>query len=186
MTTPPPASSACFALTGSRACSMFSDLRIQPYNNVFSNVNELDRYIQDSFPSSETFRSYFQRNFTCPQWNGSGLRYSQSFLCGLIVDISTNQFGCNPPTTPNICKSVATATLDSYQSLFNNPQFCTPGAQRRLPSGYTNFANRLTVDDPAQGCKPGTDDEQKLCGKRNTFRIKYLGISFRFLIISLG
>ena len=161
------ATSACFPLTGSRACGLFGDLKVQPYRNVFTNVQELDLYIEDSLPKSALYRTYFQSNFTCPRWDGTGLRYPVSFLCGLIVDISTTQFNCNPGVNVvNICRSTGAAAINSYQNIFNNQAYCTPGANRPLPERYLTFAGKITADDPASGsCKLGTDEEIRMCGE---------------------
>lgn len=159
-------SSACFPLTGTTTCTMFSDVKVHPFANVFRDVPSFDKYIRDSFPTSPVYMNYFQQNYTCPSWDGTGLRFPVSFICGLIVDVSTTQFNCNEPAqVKNICKSTALQTLSSYRSAFSNPELCTPGGQRAIPQRYLSFVNGLAVDTPGSGsCFPGMAQEIRNCG----------------------
>ncbi|OAJ37785.1 hypothetical protein BDEG_21777 [Batrachochytrium dendrobatidis JEL423] len=165
----------CFSLKDSTSCPQFAGESTRLLNAysvrkdnsnppLFNNVASLDSYIHNSAPTSAGFQSFVKSFLKCPGWDGSGVRYSQSFNCGLVV---ANSAVCNPGVQPfQLCQATAKYFTDSIESLFKNPEFCPAGSTRNVPAPYLSFVNSLKKNDPLnkRDCLIAQDVEFGMCG----------------------
>lgn len=163
---PQPPQRNCLPLQTSQACPQFAQYSVQADPTLFSNVQQFDTYVRNSHPNSSVFLNYVRTTYNCPNWDGSGLRYPMSFICGLIIDVSSARFNCNEGAPQRqLCRSTASLTVSSFTAIFQNQRFCPAQGARTLPSDYQTFAtNRLTNDNPGQNCILGIDAEVTSCG----------------------
>ncbi|KAI8924113.1 hypothetical protein BC831DRAFT_394638, partial [Entophlyctis helioformis] len=160
---------ACLSLATSRSCPEFAAFSIAPDRNLFTTVAAFDTYVATTSGSNPLFLNFFRTQYSCPAWDGAGLRYAQSFVCGSVIDRSTAEFGCNArvpagPTARPLCRATAAQTLDSYAAIFANTTACPPNPARALPASYRVYLNRLPATPPASGCVSGTVKDISYCG----------------------
>ncbi|KAH9276363.1 hypothetical protein BASA83_001054 [Batrachochytrium salamandrivorans] len=78
------------------------------------------------------------------------------------------RLGCAKPAAAKpLCKATAATTIGSYQSIFSNTKFCTPGVPHTLDAQTTAFAASLP-ETPASGCILALRSETAMCGFSTT------------------
>ncbi|KAH9276362.1 hypothetical protein BASA83_001053 [Batrachochytrium salamandrivorans] len=165
------AQSNCFSLKGSTSCPEFaaySVLKDTSQPSHFSDLTSFDSYIRSAAPISPGFQSFVKTFLNCPGWDGTGVRYSESFNCGLVI---ANSGVCNMGIKPvQICKATASFYLGSLSAMFRNTAFCPAGLARGIPAAFSSYANGLTLNDPttAKNCIIGTAAEVGMCGFGST------------------
>ncbi|EGF77335.1 hypothetical protein BATDEDRAFT_91681 [Batrachochytrium dendrobatidis JAM81] len=154
----------CFSLKTSTACGEFSDFSILPDTGVpqrFRDIATFDQYVLKTIGTNLDFQKFFKSRYSCPTWDGTGLRYPRSFFCGFLVDASL-QLGCAKPAAGKpLCKTTADETVASYQSIFSNASFCPVGTPHTLDAQTTGYASNLTTAD---GCVVAVQSELSMCG----------------------
>ncbi|KAI8924114.1 hypothetical protein BC831DRAFT_551641 [Entophlyctis helioformis] len=166
---PPPAAPAanCFLLTASTSCPEFAgkskgSYRVAPQAN-FRNLTEFDAFVAANDPTAPPFVPFFRQQYSCPTWDGTGLRYSKTFTCGLLVSAATP--ACNPGVdVKQVCMLSARFTVQSYNAIFNNTAFCPAGTPRALQAPFTAYASSLTRNDPTTNCVIALKSELPMCG----------------------
>ncbi|KAL2911264.1 DOMON domain-containing protein frrs1L [Polyrhizophydium stewartii] len=169
---PPAAAQAprCFSLASSTACAEFADYTIMPdvatASNAarFTDLASFDKYVLATTGTTAAFQSFFRSRYSCPTWDGSGLRYTQSFFCGYLIQTSLTA-GCKASTASakQLCRTTAESTVASYNSVFASTKFCTAGVAHTLDASLTSFPGSLpAVAAPA--CIVATKSELSMCG----------------------
>ncbi|KAI8618262.1 hypothetical protein BC830DRAFT_964567 [Chytriomyces sp. MP71] len=104
----------------------------------------------------------------CPAWDGTGLRYYQSALCGYFVGFgfaqgpSTGGPKCNPSnTTFTLCASTMTKYVAAWTKLFSNPTLCPKNDLVSYASGYSR--NSAVLSSSAT-CIVGEGKDTSNCG----------------------
>ncbi|KAJ3259980.1 hypothetical protein HK103_001490 [Boothiomyces macroporosus] len=148
---------SCISLKGSLQCPEYSAFYIES-STLFQNVSQFDDYLSNyATPRANVF---LKDMFHCASWNEDEMRYPISFLCGFIVYASQANFGCNSnQNIPQLCKSSATAYVDTMNEIINNPKFC-PNVTG-LPQQYLNYTSNL---GETSDCLIGFGKEKLLCG----------------------
>ncbi|EGF77336.1 hypothetical protein BATDEDRAFT_36031 [Batrachochytrium dendrobatidis JAM81] len=157
--------SKCFSLRTSTVCPEFGDFGLLPDTHsppLFLDAKSFDAYVT-GWGSSPAFLDYFKTRYNCPAWNGLGLRYARSLICGLSVHAALEQ-GCPPPArsaSKQLCKDTATQAVASYQVIFSNPQFCPAASPRALDTSILNFQEKL---QRVPECIPAIRSDLLMCG----------------------
>ena len=146
---------------------LFLDFSILPDTGVpqrFRDIATFDQYVLKTIGTNLDFQKFFKSRYSCPTWDGTGLRYPRSFFCGFLVDASL-QLGCAKPAAGKLlCKTTADETVASYQSIFSNASFCPVGTPHTLDAQTTGYASNLTTAD---GCVVAVQSELSMCGMLN-------------------
>ncbi|TPX70233.1 hypothetical protein SpCBS45565_g01854 [Spizellomyces sp. 'palustris'] len=151
---------SCFPLAGTTTCTAWKDYTIQA-SSSFANLTAFDTYIQSLYDNTTTSLATFQRDNACPTWNGKGRRYHISFLCGMVLDVSTVN-GCNPTNIPRpLCSKTAKQAVDSLTEIYADAKSCTPGVARPFPNTTETFMKRMTTD---VDCVAALSFEWAMCG----------------------
>ncbi|KAH9266581.1 hypothetical protein BASA84_001069 [Batrachochytrium salamandrivorans] len=157
----------CFSLRASTACPEFGDFSLVPDNHtppLFTNLATFDSYITGWGPSPN-FQNYFKSRYNCPNWDGSGLRYGRSLICGLSVSSAISR-GCAAPasaSTKQLCKATANTAVASYQTIFSNTRFCPASSEHTLDAVIVSFVEELPPA-AAPGCIEGVRSDLSMCG----------------------
>ncbi|KAJ3183799.1 hypothetical protein HDU87_005915 [Geranomyces variabilis] len=158
-----PAAAGCFSLAGSTACQPWAAYSIQPQAPLYTDLATFQTYIQSMADNSTTYTQTFRTVNQCPGYNGGGLRYHVSFLCGMIVDADTANGFCNtnPAATPppKLCLSSGRAAMDSLSAVLADRTVCP--VARSMPLAMTTYQASLVSDT---NCVPGILEEWTMCG----------------------
>ncbi|KAJ3242703.1 hypothetical protein HDU78_001250 [Chytriomyces hyalinus] len=171
---PPPATSTglpamCLPLKGSTACPEFASL--QAYIPAEVNIRDLaafDSLIKSSLIVSNTPGTFggMARGF-CPAWDGTGIRYYQSSLCGYFIGMGVTNgvagTNCNPAGSVNMCASTLTKFAASWKtSAFGAKAGCAAenpvtqlGVTYSMPSGALSSASTCVVSVAAESSNCG-------------------------------
>ncbi|RKO85847.1 hypothetical protein BDK51DRAFT_41328, partial [Blyttiomyces helicus] len=94
----------------------------------------------------------------CPKWDGSGWRYTVSFICAYIVYKSTQ---CNNPPGGTLCPDVFNSFSSSGLAHLNNASLCPKEVPARIQTLQTLFSS---VEAPSTtNCQTQSSD-LKTCG----------------------
>ncbi|KAJ3233417.1 hypothetical protein HDU81_002276 [Chytriomyces hyalinus] len=139
---------SCIALKGSQMCPDFQDFTAYVNLNI-STVQQFDAYMRDSVstsPNSGFGSSMVSEILGCTGWNGTGFRYQQLAVCGLVA-AQGKLFGVGgntaTPCSPNslmipLCASTMDSFVDSFNGVVANPAFCPNGGNTNSLKGYIN------------------------------------------------
>ncbi|KAJ3233423.1 hypothetical protein HDU81_002282 [Chytriomyces hyalinus] len=170
----PPATSTdlpaiCLPLKGTTACPEFASLQAYiPANVNVRDVAGFDSLIKSSLITSNSPAVFggMARGF-CPAWDGTGIRYYQSSLCGYFIGMGvtngvTAGSTCNPAGSVNMCASTLIKFAASWKSAFGTKAGCaagngvTPlGDVYSGPSGALSSASTCVVSVAAESSNCG-------------------------------
>ncbi|KAJ1334724.1 hypothetical protein BSLG_007879 [Batrachochytrium salamandrivorans] len=169
----------CFSLRASTACPEFGGeyffcrVDMGPAQAVHT-ATGYTRYIvvlelllgrSSGWGPSPNFQNYFKSRYNCPNWDGSGLRYGRSLICGLSVSSAISR-GCAAPasaSTKQLCKATANTAVASYQTIFSNTRFCPASSEHTLDAVIVSFVEELPPA-AAPGCIEGVRSDLSMCG----------------------
>ncbi|KAI9351583.1 hypothetical protein DFJ73DRAFT_831304 [Zopfochytrium polystomum] len=154
------AAQTCFSLAGSAACVAWSNYSVSSTLGSFTDVASFDAFVMAQADTASSSLMSFSTNFDCPNYNGNSLQYHVTTLCGMAVDISSRDAGCNPAGDLfNTCQSSANAFLNSVIATFADGNQCnqSPSADvlaRRndLIQQATTFLSRLANEGAVETC----------------------------------
>ncbi|KAJ3398158.1 SH3-domain kinase binding protein 1 [Chytriomyces hyalinus] len=139
---------SCIALKGSEMCPDFQDFTAYVNLNI-SSVQQFDSYMRDSVstsPKSGFGSSMASEVLGCTGWNGTGFRYQQLAVCGLVA-AQGKLFGvggsttspCNPKSSViPLCVSTMDSFVDSFNGVVANKEFCPNGGNANSLKDYIN------------------------------------------------
>ncbi|TPX58970.1 hypothetical protein PhCBS80983_g02816 [Powellomyces hirtus] len=153
-----PAAAGCFSLAGSKVCSPWQ-VAVNP--GVYTNLATFEAYITRQYDNSTTYLKQFQDFYGCPGYPGGQIRYHVSFLCGMILDVSTVVGGCNTVGRKPMpmCLSSGVVATKSLENVLQNLGFCS--ARKDVPPTMTTYQASLLSDN---NCVPAVPEEWSSCG----------------------
>jgi hypothetical protein len=171
----------CFLLEGSQRCVGLENFAILE-SERFRNPQELDTYLSQNQYSSPSIVDVFKRELTCNQYEGKGVRFTDSTLCGFFITLSAQQ--CQPRyKDPNVrfsfCTETCDAHINSLRAVLSNTTICEANvpadvqAKRTLvtqpgvgPTNVNDFCAALKNDANAASasCFKGMQSEFSQCG----------------------
>ncbi|KAJ1567278.1 hypothetical protein HK405_006513 [Cladochytrium tenue] len=112
----------------------------------FANVAEFDAYLSSQQDNTTTFAAEFQAAFDCPGYDDT-LQYHMATLCGMYVDISTQDYGCNAAggVADNTCTASAVLFLDSAAAVFANASVCNQAPATDALAARNQFLTQVTT-----------------------------------------
>lgn len=154
----------CTSLSDSTVCTPWKgqsfNLQYKSYYN-FSGEPDFNKFISSRSPNNKEYVAFFKKQYNCPNWDGTGLRYYMSFFCGMFA--FTSKSTCD--TKIQICKSTCMETKLSMEAIFNNPAFCTQGVNRTNVLKPIESVCEAAADGP--DCAQFITAESKNCGFGN-------------------
>ncbi|KAI8915338.1 hypothetical protein DFJ77DRAFT_424094, partial [Powellomyces hirtus] len=128
---------------------------------VYTNLPTFEAYITRQYDNSTTYLKQFQDFYGCPGYPGGQIRYHVSFLCGMILDVSTVVGGCNTVGRKPMpmCLSSGVVATKSLENVLQNLGFCS--ARKDVPPTMTTYQASLLSDN---NCVPAVPEEWSSCG----------------------
>lgn len=139
----------CFSLQGSKHCAGLENfgtnkLILAILNSTeFSNVAQLDAYMDKNSFRTVEFQQSFQKAYNCPGFKGSGGRFIDSTQCAYFVQASAKK--CqesykDKSTVLNFCSTSCEARMVAFQAIFQDKAVCDPN-----PTGDSKLARELAL-----------------------------------------
>ncbi|KAJ3391455.1 hypothetical protein HDU92_009015 [Lobulomyces angularis] len=165
----------CLSLSGTKFCPQYQSFSVATtfaLPNLNPTVADFDKYMTDTFSSSENFSKNIKDFLKCPTstYTASNQRYFVSVNCALIVDTSVN---CNPQKKPEpLCRSVMDTFLNKFvtdlaspgNTTILNKDLCSSNGTSfsELLQTYTILSNNAAPNDSQ--CISGAPTDISQCG----------------------
>ncbi|KAJ3077315.1 hypothetical protein HDU98_004277 [Podochytrium sp. JEL0797] len=144
-----------------------------------------DNYIAQSMDNSQAFIAGFQSTYECPGFMGHNIRFHQSLMCNYFVSFSLSKCAPAPVAYKPLCQSSCFGHINSVNSLFANPNVCTPspaamGSQARqifmtLSTTPGNVANSNVYFDSCYSMF--TSNDTAVCSSGTAADVIHAGFS---------
>lgn len=131
-------SAACLSLKVSSVCPAFAQYSVyqgtgQQDTVNFPTIDQFDNYVTSHLLSSNNAQ-VFNAEQSCNA-GPKNIPYLASLICATFVDISQKKYNCTDglvsgQPVKTLCKQSAMSASNEIKDLINNPEICTPKANR--------------------------------------------------------